>query len=131
MKYTKSPKDGIPRLKRYSGQQEREGAIKRAHSFFFPPSFRQTIPFYSIMGLSSQISKFIKKSFIPKDEEQPTESIYSADSRPTSRPGSIMNGFSRDPMRCGTTPDVVGHYYDPMGTKYSPLHGIDPTNTGA
>lgn len=91
------------------------------------------------MSISSQISKFLKKTFIPKDEEgttnnnTPNGSIYSADSRPTSRPGSIMNssGFSRDPTRCTNTPDMVGHYHDPMGGKFSHLHGVDPTNTGA
>ncbi|KAI9276000.1 hypothetical protein BY458DRAFT_585844 [Sporodiniella umbellata] len=93
----------------------------------------------SLSRADDQISKFLKKTFIPQEEEgaadnkTPNGSIYSGDSRPNSRPGSIMNnnGFIRDPTRCTHTPDVVGHYYDPMGSKYSTLHGVDPTNTGA
>ncbi|CEG83989.1 hypothetical protein RMATCC62417_17847 [Rhizopus microsporus] len=89
------------------------------------------------MGLSSHLSKFFKKTFsTTKDEEvttnnnTPAASIYSADG---SRPASIVinTGFIRDPTRCGNTPDVLGQYYDPMGGKFSLLHGVDPTNTGA
>ncbi|KAG1150230.1 hypothetical protein G6F37_005252 [Rhizopus arrhizus] len=88
------------------------------------------------MGFSSGFTKFFKKNFTFPEEEKtssnstPAGSIYSADSHP----GSIIvvsNGFIRDPTRCGNIPDVVGHYYDPMGGKFSLLHGIDPTNTGA
>ncbi|KAG1464568.1 hypothetical protein G6F56_005056 [Rhizopus delemar] len=86
------------------------------------------------MGFSSGFAKFIKKNFIHPEEEKtnnstPAGSIYSAEYYPAYT--YVSNGFIRDPTRCGNVPDVVGHYYDPMGGKFSLLHGVDPTNTGA
>lgn len=88
------------------------------------------------MGLSIHFPKFLKNTFAHKHEEEdahqhasPATSIYSYT---TSPPASVTStSFSRDPMRCGNHPDVVGQYYDPMGGKYSRYQGYDATNTGA
>lgn len=86
------------------------------------------------MGLNMHFPKFIKKTFAHKqtqDQENkftPASSVYSYTSP---APSIVSSAYSRDPMRCGSHPDVVGYYYDPMGCKYSNNHGIDATNTGA
>ncbi|KAL7330731.1 hypothetical protein PS15p_205633 [Mucor circinelloides] len=73
------------------------------------------------MGLHMHFPKFIKKTFGHKqahDEDEkstPANSIYSYTS-PT--PSFVSSAYSRDPMRCGSHPDVVGYYYDPMGCRF-------------
>ncbi|KAK4515241.1 uncharacterized protein ATC70_002851 [Mucor velutinosus] len=87
------------------------------------------------MGLHMHIPKFIKKTFAHKqtqdedDKFTPANSVYSYYTSPA--PSIVSSAFSRDPMRCGSHPDIVGYYYDPMGCRYSNNHGIDTTNTGA
>lgn len=74
------------------------------------------------MGLSIRFPKFIKNAFSHKQEENPS----------SSRTVSIASsGYTRDPVRCGNHPDVVGHYYDPMGGRFTLTRGFDVTNTGA
>jgi hypothetical protein len=84
------------------------------------------------MGISIHFSKFLKSFSTHKDEDASntsrSRSVYSCNSANTS---FVTTGYSRDPMRCGNHPDVVGYYYDPMGSKYSHNHGVDATNTGA
>ncbi|KAI9359477.1 hypothetical protein BD770DRAFT_386133 [Pilaira anomala] len=78
------------------------------------------------MAISFHIPKFLKKTFSHKREENSTSPNLSV------RTVSIASSsYSRDPMRCGNHPDVVGHYYDPMGGRYSQHQGYDATNTGA
>jgi hypothetical protein len=86
------------------------------------------------MGISNHFSKFLKSFSTHKDENNsntPTtsRSIYSCTSSANS--SFVTPGYTRDPMRCGNHPDVVGYYYDPMGPKFSHNHGVDATNTGA
>ncbi|KAI8641741.1 hypothetical protein BD408DRAFT_417590 [Parasitella parasitica] len=87
------------------------------------------------MGLHMHLSKLIKKAFAQKQIQEederstPANSLYSSYASPA--PSIVSSAYSRDPMRCGNYPDVVGHYYDPMGCKFSNNHGIDTTNTGA
>ncbi|GAA5817399.1 hypothetical protein MFLAVUS_010945 [Mucor flavus] len=73
------------------------------------------------MGISIRFPKFLKNAFSHKE-----------DSTTSTRTVSITSAsYTRDPMRCGNHPDVVGYYYDPMGGKYSSHKGYDCTNTGA
>jgi hypothetical protein len=81
--------------------------------------------------------KFLKNAFSFKEGQEtspnhytisPAASIYSSSS---SSPAASMKGYIRDPTRCGSNPDIVGQYYDPMGGKFSYCQGKDATNTGA
>ncbi|KAI9029759.1 hypothetical protein CLU79DRAFT_735938 [Phycomyces nitens] len=87
------------------------------------------------MGLSFHVPKFIKNPFVFRDEDDqsshpssPAQSIYEAEMSITS---PKMKKYLYDPMCASKRPDVVGHYYDPMGGRFSHCHGTDPTNTGA
>lgn len=85
------------------------------------------------MGLHIHFPKFIKKTFAHKQTQEEVEStpVASTYSYTSPTPSIVSSAYSRDPMRCGNYPDVVGYYYDPMGCKFSNNHGIDTTNTGA
>jgi hypothetical protein len=77
------------------------------------------------MGLSLHFPKFLKNTFAHKQDKDQTSPASSINNQP------VSNYYIRDPMRCGSHPDVVGYYYDPMGGKYSRYQGTDATNTGA
>ncbi|KAI8976500.1 hypothetical protein BDB01DRAFT_803122 [Pilobolus umbonatus] len=91
------------------------------------------------MKFSINLHKLFKKSSSHKETSTNEEEVPSGASTPANSIFShstghcvVTNGFLRDPMRCGNHPDVVGHYYDPMGGHYGhSSHGVDPTNTGA
>ncbi|KAI9472475.1 MAG: hypothetical protein EXX96DRAFT_357683 [Benjaminiella poitrasii] len=101
------------------------------------------------MTISIHVPKFIKKTFSTHKEEttlvseevKTSTTTTPASSNASTPAGSIHKfpvtsttgcpGYVRDPMRCGSHPDIVGYYYDPMGCKFSLDHGVDTTNTGA
>ncbi|KAI9018117.1 hypothetical protein CLU79DRAFT_761768 [Phycomyces nitens] len=61
-------------------------------------------------------------------------SIHSCNNK--DRPISIFGDykdehFMRDPMRCGSRPDRLGQFFDPMGSRSQYPASIDVTNTGA
>ncbi|KAL0076370.1 hypothetical protein J3Q64DRAFT_1771328 [Phycomyces blakesleeanus] len=61
-------------------------------------------------------------------------SIHSCNNR--DRPTSIFEDykdehFMRDPTRCGSRPDRLGQYFDPMGSRSYYPASTDVTNTGA
>lgn len=78
------------------------------------------------MVLSTHFSKFFKNTFSHKEESpksSPASSIHTV--------YEVSTSYTRDPMRCGNHPAVVGQYYDPMGGKFTLHQGYDATNTGA
>ncbi|KAG2205575.1 uncharacterized protein EV154DRAFT_527240 [Mucor mucedo] len=79
------------------------------------------------MVLSIHFSKFFKNTFSHKKEEESTKSTASS----IHTIYEVSPSYTRDPMRCGNHPDVVGQYYDPMGGRFTLHQGHDATNTGA
>lgn len=77
------------------------------------------------MVLSIHFSKFFKNFSHKQDSKStsPASSIYTV--------YEVNPNYTKDPMRCGNHPDVVGQYYDPMGGRFTPYQGQDATNTGA
>ncbi|KAL9538807.1 hypothetical protein MBANPS3_010666 [Mucor bainieri] len=62
------------------------------------------------MGLHMHFPKFIKKTFAHKqtqdadEKSTPANSVYSYASP---APSIVSSAYSRDPMRCGSHPDIV------------------------
>ncbi|OAC98598.1 hypothetical protein MUCCIDRAFT_115521 [Mucor lusitanicus CBS 277.49] len=63
------------------------------------------------MGLHMHFPKFIKKTFAHKqtqdadDKSTPANSVYSSYASPA--PSIVSSAYSRDPMRCGSHPDIT------------------------